>query len=58
MTTLDLKKIPDNANTNAEKKLLKLKKLQQNRAEKKKDNTLTMYRVAYKDYSIYGIGWL
>lgn len=58
MTTLDLNRLPSCANTNAEKKLAKLKKFQQKRLEKNKNNAFTMYRVAYKDYTVYSIGWL
>lgn len=58
MTSLDLNRLPNCASTNAEKKLDKLRKMQKKRLDLNKNNTLTMYRVAYKDYTVYSIGWL
>lgn len=57
MLKLSLEKVSVNPNTPAQQKLMEIQRLQQRRIEERKLNPMTAYLVAYKDYSVYGVGW-
>lgn len=57
MIALSLNALPSVAETSAQKRLKRIQSLQKKREEEKTANAFTAYRVAYKDYSVYGVGW-